>query len=252
MQAEYYSDKSIAIFGETKPWASDLRGLGGSFNKNLRGRPGWIFPRTKEAELMQFIANANAGMIQPTAPVTTQAQLVPFGATPMAMSPQAAMARLQIAQPAITQLQIGQPAPAPQPMITPFVPSPSPAPLPTIAPIITPAPVTPAPTAVLPPQPATVAYPNLFTAADGLTYQIIIYTVPLPTVGQRMTLTINVDPETVVEYTVRSIEKQTPPFDTITIGPVEGDAPEVSRAVLVNGVWKIEGMQIPHTLTFHS
>ncbi len=73
-------------------------------NGNLKGRPGWIFQRNKEAELMQFIAQAQQGLIQPAAPTTTQTafpiatpQLSPFGQTQPAMTPQAAMARLTIA-----------------------------------------------------------------------------------------------------------------------------------------------------------
>lgn len=249
MEAEYYSEKSIAVFGETKPWLEDMKRLGGKFNGSLRGRPGWIFSRQKEAELMQFLAAANAGLVTPT-PTAVPAQLVTVGATPMAMTPQAALARLQTVQPmtqglTLTTISPLTPAPMtlPLPTISPLIPLP-PTPAPTIRPLV------PAPATRLPTQPTTATYPNLFMAADGLAYQIVMYTVPMPTMGQRVTLTL--ETEMTLEYTVTRIEKTTPPFDSIVITRVaEPDAePNHSRAVLVNGVWKINGMQDEHTLTF--
>lgn len=65
MQAQYYSDKSIAVYGDTKPWKNNLMNLGGRYNKNLGGQPGYIFSRDKEGELMQFLADAQAGQVQP-------------------------------------------------------------------------------------------------------------------------------------------------------------------------------------------
>jgi len=242
MQAEYYSEKSIAVFGETKPWAENLKGLGGKFNANLRGHPGWIFQRTKEPELMQFIAQANQGLIQPTTqtkypePRTTfgqMPQMAPFGATTPAMTPQTAMTRLTIAQPTIPQ---------PTPILTPVSPV-------TLAP----KPLSPKPITVLPPQPTTVAFPNTFMAADGLTYQIIIYTAPVPEVNQRVTLTVG---ENNLEYIISAIQSTTAPIDDILITQVlpETEAaaePQTSRAIIMNGKWQIHCMQDAHTLTFH-
>lgn len=256
MQAEYYSDKSIAVFGETKPWAANLRALGGKFNANLKGRPGWIFQRNKEAELMQFIAQAQQGLVQPAAPVPTQTQypiatpqLAPFGQTQAAMTPQAAMARLTIAQPTLTpQVPLPQATvPFPQVALPPIQP------LATV-PVPTPKPLSPKPTGVLPTQPLTLGFPNMFTAADGLTYQIIIYTAPVPTVGQRVTLTVG---ENTLNYTVSAVQKQTAPFDDILITQVlpedaePGTEAPVSRAIIMNGKWQVHCMQDEHTLTFH-
>lgn len=244
MQAEYYSDKSIAVFGHTKPWAANLKGLGGSFNGNLRGRPGWIFQKAKEPELMQFIANANAGLIQPAAPTHQVAPvtMVPFGAAQPAMTPQDAMARLQIAQPTA--------------VIAPTMPTPG---LPTIQPIVG-APMTmavalPKPATPLPAQAVTMNYPNLFIAADGLQYQVVIYTAPLPSIGQSVTLHVG---EGEFEYVVSTMEKTGPPYDSIIITrlPKPDAAPEdeapSSRAVLINGQWKVFCMQDEHSLTFHA
>ena len=247
MQAEYYSDKSIAVLGETKPWAANLRTLGGKFNGNLKGRPGWIFPRNKEAELMQFIGQAQQGLIQPMAQTITQttypiatAQMVPFGQMQPAMSPQAAMTRLTIAQP--------QQATIPFPQVAmPQVAMPQVA-MPQVA-----RPLSPKPTTVLPPQPVTVGFPNVFTAADGLTYQIIIYTAPIPTIGQRVTLSMG---DFNVDYNVTTIQGTTAPIDDILLTQIlpndaePGTEAPVSRAIIMKGKWQIHGMQDEHSLTF--
>lgn len=50
-----YSEKAIAVFGDTKPIKEKLSDLGGKFNNylNYRGekKPGWIFSKKKEVEL---------------------------------------------------------------------------------------------------------------------------------------------------------------------------------------------------------
>lgn len=50
-----YSDKAVAVFGETKPINETLKQLGGRFNPALNrdgGKcAGWVFPKTKEAGL---------------------------------------------------------------------------------------------------------------------------------------------------------------------------------------------------------
>jgi len=56
-----YSEKSIAVFGDTKPIKDDLKSLGGRFNKSLKGpnnttQPGWIFMAKSKPALEQLIA----------------------------------------------------------------------------------------------------------------------------------------------------------------------------------------------------
>lgn len=43
-----YSEKAIAVVGETKPIKDLLKELGGRFNAFLTCGPGWIFPKTRE------------------------------------------------------------------------------------------------------------------------------------------------------------------------------------------------------------
>ena len=50
-----YSDKAIAVIGNTKPIKDTLKNMGGRFNMYLTCGPGWIFPKTKRAELAKFI-----------------------------------------------------------------------------------------------------------------------------------------------------------------------------------------------------
>jgi hypothetical protein len=57
---EDYSDKAIAVFGDTKPIKDVLNSLKGKFNPSLRGngdekRTGWIFPKTKKNEVVKAI-----------------------------------------------------------------------------------------------------------------------------------------------------------------------------------------------------
>ena len=50
-----YSEKAIAVFGDTKPMKEKLKALGGRFNPFLTNNggkmAGWIFPKTKSEEL---------------------------------------------------------------------------------------------------------------------------------------------------------------------------------------------------------
>ena len=48
-----YSDKSVAVIGETKSIKDRLKAMGGVFNGKLRCGPGWIFHKNKTAELVK-------------------------------------------------------------------------------------------------------------------------------------------------------------------------------------------------------
>ena len=52
-----YSEKCIAVFGDTKPIKDSLKELGGKFNMNLthngEKKPGWIFPTSCMEDLHQ-------------------------------------------------------------------------------------------------------------------------------------------------------------------------------------------------------
>ena len=56
-----YSEKCVALFGDTKPIKDELKKLGGRFNSNLRPFdddsrvPGWVFPKKCREDLMKLI-----------------------------------------------------------------------------------------------------------------------------------------------------------------------------------------------------
>lgn len=54
-----YSDKAIAVFGDTKPIKAELSALGGRFNSRLthegEKRVGWIFQKSKEEQVRRLI-----------------------------------------------------------------------------------------------------------------------------------------------------------------------------------------------------
>lgn len=56
-----YSEKCVALFGDTKPIKDELKKLGGRFNANLRPFdddtrvPGWVFPKKCKDDIMKLI-----------------------------------------------------------------------------------------------------------------------------------------------------------------------------------------------------
>jgi hypothetical protein len=50
-----YSEKAIAVVGDTYPIRESLRNLGGKFNKFLKCGAGWIFSKSKESELKSLL-----------------------------------------------------------------------------------------------------------------------------------------------------------------------------------------------------
>lgn len=222
MEAVYYSEKSIAIYGDTKPYASYLRDLGGKFNNNLNGKPGWIFPKTKEGEILKFLGEAASGQVQSQNYQQSQmAQLVPMSQNRPAMNPNDALSRLTAMQRKPPSPNINRKLPSPRTVLEPVI--------------------------------TTLNFPNRFIGADGLSYQILIYTVPLPRIGQSVTITVGIDN---FEYTVTSLENQTDNIDNIILTQVVmpeagGTEPGVSKAVIVNGEWKIFGMIDEHIITFN-
>lgn len=54
-----YSEKSFAIYGDTKKYKEDLKSLGGKFNMNLRGGQGWIFRATDAVKVSKWIEEDN-------------------------------------------------------------------------------------------------------------------------------------------------------------------------------------------------
>lgn len=59
LELVHYSDRAIALFGDTKPIKDQLKAIGGRFNAHLQQNgkkiAGWIFSKSKEPELMKLI-----------------------------------------------------------------------------------------------------------------------------------------------------------------------------------------------------
>lgn len=55
-----YSEKALAVVGDTYPIKDKLRELGGKFNKFLSCGPGWIFPATAADKLREAFSNQPA------------------------------------------------------------------------------------------------------------------------------------------------------------------------------------------------
>ena len=65
-----YSEKSLKVEGEaTKSFIPEWKSVGGRFNRNLKGGPGWIFPKTKETELLNIIEKIRNGDTAPSDPI---------------------------------------------------------------------------------------------------------------------------------------------------------------------------------------
>ena len=50
-----YSDKAIAVTGDTKAIKDDLKALGGRFNPRLKCGAGWIFSKKKQQALEKLL-----------------------------------------------------------------------------------------------------------------------------------------------------------------------------------------------------
>jgi hypothetical protein len=66
-----YSERAIALFGDTKPYKGKIMELSGKFNPSLKvensdeRRPGWVFPKTKKSQVEQLIKDINNGEVEP-------------------------------------------------------------------------------------------------------------------------------------------------------------------------------------------
>ena len=50
-----YSDKSIAVFGNTKPHKDELKSLGGKYNPRLRHGAGWVFRKKNLSKVEDYV-----------------------------------------------------------------------------------------------------------------------------------------------------------------------------------------------------
>jgi len=67
---EDYTQAAVAIFGNTKPYLTEIKKIGGIFNARLKYNgstaAGWIFPKTKLQVVKQLVNKINSGEISPS------------------------------------------------------------------------------------------------------------------------------------------------------------------------------------------
>ena len=67
MVVEEYSEKSFVVKGDaTRKYKDQLKALGGRFNSRLKIGKAWIFSKTKQEQVVEFVQKANAGEISNT------------------------------------------------------------------------------------------------------------------------------------------------------------------------------------------
>jgi len=82
-----YSEKAIALFGETKNYREAITAAGGKFNPSLKyqeeRRGGWIFPKVRRDAIEKLVNDINSGKCAVSAPVEESKQKYsrPVGST---------------------------------------------------------------------------------------------------------------------------------------------------------------------------
>lgn len=61
---EQYSEKAIAVRGNTQQYKENLKELGGKWNSRLIGGGGWIFPNAKKSKIEELNTQIDAGSIK--------------------------------------------------------------------------------------------------------------------------------------------------------------------------------------------
>ena len=61
VMVEEYTEKSIVVRGNTKKYQESLENLGGKYNSNLKGRPGWVFTNSSRPKLEAFLKTLEDG-----------------------------------------------------------------------------------------------------------------------------------------------------------------------------------------------
>ena len=62
---EPYNERSFKLVGFSTPYRFYLSNMGGKWNKNLKGGPGWIFSITNQTVVTDFLDSVSKGEIEP-------------------------------------------------------------------------------------------------------------------------------------------------------------------------------------------
>lgn len=52
---EDYTERSFVVRGDTRPFSLAFKNMGGRWNPNLTDGPAWIFPKTREEEVRNWL-----------------------------------------------------------------------------------------------------------------------------------------------------------------------------------------------------
>lgn len=188
--------KGYAVFGNTQPFKEDLKALGGRYNRNLGGKPGWVFGTNKLQELTEFVTAANSGE-SITESITTLSPSIPRPSTTSATT--------------VTSGNQSVPRTVHQIRTKPV----------TI--------------------PTTVNYPNIFMGADNKQYQILMYTVNYPVVGDNIVVNFE---QGAMPCSVETVLAN----DHIVLRNIRDD--DTFEAKIVCGKWQLVGITEVHSMTF--
>jgi hypothetical protein len=237
MNVKSYSEKSVAVYGDTKPWAKQLKSAGGLFNSKLRDGPGWIFSLKFEAGVRDLVTQANEGLITPETP------WIPKGKEATIISPknQPALSHVETMK-LLTRTKAITPVASSSPTVgsLPEIPVDQNYSCPTFA---------------LASQPAII-----IKDANDSNHQVAVYSFPLPMVGQKITVRGPIPKDKLTSFIVTKI-KATYPVDEMTIVEKQTDDQDDEedqekteyQVVIINGQWKILiWAMMDHQLSFES
>lgn len=224
MEVQPYSEKSFAVYGDTKPWAGSLESIGGKFNGNLRDGPGWIFSKSRELELLSFVEQANQGSITPA---------------PTKFSSNTGIKKMQYSTPFQKSIpELTKPL-NPYQQHTPMSASDAMLKLERAK-----------AKSVLPSSSTSLKFPNIFQAADDHFYQISVYTLPLPVINQK--ISVSYDSFTAI-YSISDI-KTSHPVDSMKLS-LESTNDEDSEifpdeldSYVICGSWKLDPLKFSYPL----
>jgi len=63
IQIARYSEKSVAVFGDTRHIKEKMMELGGRYNTNLKGKKGWIFSKNKSLEMIKYFKSSKENVL---------------------------------------------------------------------------------------------------------------------------------------------------------------------------------------------
>lgn len=205
MEIIEYSDRSIAVVGDTKSVKDQLKELGGKYIPQLKDKTnpdirfaGWVFSNNKREQVEEFINSVNE---VPTLSNNNKHDILSH------------------------DVGTGKTG---RPVI-----------LPKSKPIVI------IPKTKLETTLNNINYPNNFTASDGVSYQIIIQTCPLPKLDQIVTLKYQGQN---YEYRVTKFNVNNPITDIELLSLA--DQSTVARAVVLNGKWQLFAALENHEFVF--